>query len=124
WLPLANSLLCQSLKRSTGLGLFPSLPPVEIPRISGRSGLPCGTAKPLLLQSDFAVVWGFRCGPGRALRILRLVRTDVFSPVAFISEGSRCFPRRAHGRSNLPVPSPRASQAALPPSSEQNRTVF
>ena len=56
-------------------------------------GLPCGTAKPLLLLSDFAVVWGCGCGPGRALRILRLIRTGVFSPVAgfYFRRVSRLF---------------------------------
>jgi hypothetical protein len=49
WLPLANSLLC--LKRSNGLG--PRTPRVQ------AAGLPCGTAKPLLLLSYFAAVWGF-----------------------------------------------------------------
>ena len=78
----------------------------------------------LLLQT-FQQVWGCRCGPGQALRILRLVRKEVCPAVLnFISEGSRCFSRRAHGRSTLRVPSPRASQAALPPSWERNRIAF
>ena len=53
------------------LGPLPFLPPVGTPRVQVARGLPCGTSKPLLLLADFSGCLGFRCGPGRALRILR-----------------------------------------------------